>query len=100
MKQVLNDIIQMYPAQEYGLILWSHGTSWLPAGSSLRSFGEDSGEQMNIPDLAENLPIKFDFILFDACLMVSVEVVYDGIRYPVLLRIELLYSASGEGGLK
>ena len=77
MKQVLNDIIQMYPAQEYRLILWSHGTSWLPAGSSLRSFGEDSGKQMNIPDLAENLPIKFDFILFDACLMGSVEVVYE-----------------------
>jgi len=77
MGQVLSEMISMYPAREYGLILWSHGTSWLPAGSRLRSFGHDSGKQMNIPDLANNLPVHFDFILFDACLMGSVEVAYE-----------------------
>jgi hypothetical protein len=32
---------------------------------------------MNVVDLAESLPVKFDFILFDACLMGSVEVAYE-----------------------
>jgi len=77
LREVIRDVIDLYPAQEYGLILWSHGTSWLPAGSTLRSFGNDNGKQMNIPDLAESLPVKFSFILFDACLMGAVEVAYE-----------------------
>ena len=77
MNQVLMDVINLYPAGSYGLVLWSHGTSWLPSGRQLRSFGEDSGSQMNIMDLAAALPVHFDFILLDACLMGSVEVVYE-----------------------
>ena len=77
LKEVLQDAISLYPAQEYGLILWSHGSSWMPASSGLRSFGNDNGARMNIPDLAENLPVKFKFILFDACLMGAVEVAYE-----------------------
>ncbi|MDR1097421.1 MAG: hypothetical protein LBL57_04750 [Tannerella sp.] len=77
MQHVLNEIIELYPAEHYGLILWSHGTSWLPAGRRLNSFVEDGGRQMNIPDLAEALPLRFDFILFDACLMGAVEVAYE-----------------------
>jgi hypothetical protein len=76
-QQVLNDIINMYPAESYGLILWSHGTSWLPANVRLKSFGQDDGKQINIPELADALPIRFDFILFDACLMGAVEVAYE-----------------------
>jgi len=74
---LLISIIDMYPAASYGLILWSHGTSWLPAGVQLRSFGEDNGRQMDITTLAAALPVKFDFILLDACLMGSVEVAYE-----------------------
>jgi hypothetical protein len=77
MQTIIREIAAMYPADEYGLILWSHGTSWLPAGSRLRSFGQDSGKEMNIADLAEVLPLHFKFILFDACLMGAVEVVYE-----------------------
>ncbi|MDR1172788.1 MAG: hypothetical protein LBL24_10070 [Bacteroidales bacterium] len=77
MQHVLNEIIELYPAEHYGLALWSHGTSWLPAGRRLSSFVEDGGRQMNIPDLAEALPLHFDFILFDACLMGAVEVAYE-----------------------
>jgi hypothetical protein len=77
MRQVLNDIISRYPAESYGLILWSHGTSWLPAGVRLKSFGEDAGKQMDIQALAEALPVHLDFILFDACLMGAVEVAYE-----------------------
>ena len=77
MKQVLNDIIGMFPAKSYGLVLWSHGTSWLPSGIRLKSFGEDKEQQMDITDLAISLPVRFDFILMDACLMGAVEVAYE-----------------------
>jgi hypothetical protein len=77
MKQILEDIIFMYPADRYGLILWSHGTSWLPAGQTMKTFGRDGSKQMYIPDLNAALPVKFEFILFDACLMGAVEVVYE-----------------------
>jgi len=77
LKDVILDAIGLYPAQEYGLILWSHGSSWMPADSWLRSFGNDSGKRMNIPDLAASLPIKFGFIIFDVCLMGAVEVAYE-----------------------
>ena len=79
--EITREIINLYPAKEYGLILWSHGTSWLPAGRPLRAFGKDSSSGttfgINLPELAEALPVTFDFILMDACLMGSVEVAYE-----------------------
>lgn len=75
--KVLQEIIVMYPSEEYGLVLWSHGSNWMPANSMLRSFGYKAGKEINIPDLANALPIKFDFILFDACMMGSIEVAYE-----------------------
>ncbi|MDR1582968.1 MAG: hypothetical protein LBS55_06880, partial [Prevotellaceae bacterium] len=77
MNRLLEEIIEMYPSDSYGLILWSHGKSWLPAGVETKSFVMDGNRQMNIPDLAEALPLHFDFILFDACLMGAVEVAYE-----------------------
>lgn len=82
MRKILNEIIIMYPSKEFGLILWSHGSNWMPANAALKSareksFGEKSGNRMNIPDLAAALPIKFNFILFDACLMGSIEVAFE-----------------------
>jgi hypothetical protein len=77
MGKTLNDIIEMYPAEHYGLILWSHGTSWLPAGQLLRSFAQDGDRQMDIIDMGAALPLRFDFILLDACLMSAVEVAYE-----------------------
>jgi hypothetical protein len=95
LKEVVSEIIALYPDREYGLVFWSHGTSWLPAGSGLRSFGKDSGKEMNIQDLAESLPAKFDFILFDACLMGSVEVAYelkDKMDYFIASSTETIYT--------
>lgn len=91
MRSILNEIIQIYPSTKYGLILWSHGSAWLPKGINLskniksynkkivKSFGKDHEEEMNITDLAESLNLneKFDFILFDACYMGSIEVLYE-----------------------
>lgn len=95
MHRVLNDMIGMCPADKYGLVLWSHASSWLPVGFQTRSFGEEKGMQMDIMELSDALPIKFDFILFDACLMGSVEVAYelkDNADYIIASSTETLYT--------
>jgi uncharacterized protein YceK len=94
LRRVVSDMVAMYPAGRYGLVLWSHGASWLPAGVALNSFGDNAGAQMNIPALAEALPVHFDFILFDACLMGAVEVAYelkDKTDYLIASSTETIY---------
>lgn len=87
MADVLKMIAAKYPAKSYGLDLWSHGMAWIPSNYpdgvsriSSKWFGEDNSEIMDIKDLntaLENSGVHFDFILFDACLMASVEVAYE-----------------------
>lgn len=78
--QVIDQTIRDFPADSYGLVLWSHGTGWLPSdyNSYLRSFGLDgAGNQIEINDLSAALSrYHFDFILFDACYMACTEVAY------------------------
>ena len=79
MREVFDKVIADYPADSYGLVLWSHGTAWLPYNVQpmLRSFGQDESNWMEIDELAEALPDHvFDFIMFDACYMASTEVAY------------------------
>ena len=95
MAEVIGEVCSRCPAQHYGLVLWSHATSWLPANSTLlkkniqeqeewpetKTFGQDTGESptayMELEDLKNVLPDGlFDYILFDACYMGSVEVAY------------------------
>lgn len=69
-----------YPSSSYGLILWSHATSWAPSEQSLpkvKSFGYDRGREMDIIELKEALPNNLDFIIFDACSMASLEVLFE-----------------------
>lgn len=83
--EVLNDIRTLYPADSYGLILWSHATGWIKAledndttsASASRSFGDDDGNNINNSDLSAALPFDFDFIWFDCCLMGNVETLYE-----------------------
>lgn len=79
MNEVITDAFSKYPAEEKGLFLWSHGTAWLPSNldSHLRSFGQDGTDHMEITELREALPNDMDYIIFDACYMSSVEVVYE-----------------------
>jgi hypothetical protein len=79
MQQVISETIELYPSDHYGMILSSHGTAWLPARySDLRAFGEESNDRMEIYELAAGLPDNlFDFLVFDACSMASVECVYE-----------------------
>lgn len=103
MREVLSHVANIFPSKEYGLVLWSHGTGWLPQGfysNPVRSGVAQSSEpewvdryahlvksfgssvpygryEMDIKDLASALPMKYDFIIFDACFMGGVEVAYE-----------------------
>lgn len=70
-----------YQADSYGLVYWSHGDGWLPypLRANSRWVGADGDNRMNISDFVEILKTAphFDFILFDACFMQSVEVAYE-----------------------
>jgi len=87
MTQVLNDMISYSPTSRFGLIAASHGSAWtnsiFMSRSLTRSFGQDgkgTDNTMLIKDMADAMKAtgtKFDFLLFDACFMGTVEVCYD-----------------------
>lgn len=81
LRQVITEVKENYEAKSYGLILWSHATGWVPANVGpikLKSFGNDGGDEMDIKELNNALPTNhFDFIMFDACSMASLEVLYE-----------------------
>lgn len=90
MREVFSDFVTAAPADDYGLILWGHGSGWLQDGISdptaglpnivLRSYGgENRKDWMNITTLAENVAAgpDFSFVYFDCCHMASVEVAYE-----------------------
>ena len=103
MVDVLDRIYQMCPATEdYGLVLWSHGSGWLIESDSVvthRAYGIDSGNNelttyyderskdyvykgkwLNIPSMRETfkiLPFKWKFIMCDCCNMMNVEDGYE-----------------------
>lgn len=98
LKDFIARVQSHYPADEYGLVMWSHGSGWVPmtvstrpyasyAQGPKRTFGVDNGtngnsdfgDEMEIPDMAAVLRSvsPFRFILFDACFMQNVEVAYE-----------------------
>ncbi len=90
MEDIVNTAFNKYPADTYGLVYWSHGEGWLPAPQATRSIttrwiGQDTNDgngkthYMDISELASVLSAThhLDFLLFDACFMLSVEVAYD-----------------------
>lgn len=96
-----------YKSDHYGLIYSSHGTGWLPEyyydsyeGSSIwtESIGAEYTEpgkwqETELADFAAALPMKFDFIIMDACLMGGIETAYelkDKCRYLVASPTEVI----------
>lgn len=82
MNRVFDDMKHYAPANDYALILWSHSDGWVnptrPLSPEGRSFGEDRGYSMSIPDLAATLNNQsFSFIYFDCCYMANVETLYE-----------------------
>ena len=95
-KEVMDKAFGDYPAKSYGFLYWSHGEGWLPSKSvtmairstsPLRWIGIDTNSETSgdtgktgIPELAgvlKQAPNKLDFLMFDACFMMSVEVAYE-----------------------
>ena len=88
MREVFADLRSEAPAEKYGLILWSHGTGWIPNFSShqvpegmKKSYGMDKylgvTDYCDLDELASAIPDRmFDYIWFDLCYMMGVEVVY------------------------
>lgn len=97
LREVIGRVLRDCPADRYGLVLWSHGMAWTPSSATgyfVRSynrdaqpwpatkyFGQDTGATptgyLETADLAAAMPDGvFDYILFDACFMASVEVEY------------------------
>lgn len=94
MQQVIHDSRKLYPSKSYGLILWSHASSWYPSTNYLtKSFGDDRGYDVDILELKNILPKDFYFIIFDACSMASIETIYelkDNAKYIIASPTEVL----------
>ena len=102
LREVLTLAGQAFPAQQYGLVLWSHADGWLPPtstdyggyGSPLAtthrplSFGIDSGPnghmsntgaEMAVDDIARAVHgagLHLRYIFMDCCLMQTLETAY------------------------
>lgn len=86
--------ISSYPAERYFVVLWDHGTGWLPGPR--QSFGSDwsSGNELGIAngDLRRALQTAYNAtderincFAFDACLMQQIEVAYEIKGYATVL---------------
>ena len=68
------------PSESYGLVIWSHGKSWVPAKApAQRAICVDGDKWMEIGEIADVLSqfTHLEFILFDACFMQAIEVAYE-----------------------
>ena len=103
--EVLSLVRERFPASSYGAVFGSHANGWLPEGyystpetyegndrsplwgdflsaPKRRTFGHeyyDAGkkqEEIEIKDFVAAIPFKLDYILFDACLMGCVEILW------------------------
>lgn len=116
LKEVIDDVVNNWKAESYGLLLWSHGMSWIPEpqmhavagnqgwtsmrdGPRTKTFAtenlpNDAYTCMELDELADAIPDGvFDFIAFDACYMGSVEVAYalrNKVQYIVSSSCEII----------
>ena len=83
MSTVLKDMVSLAPTTRLGLVFGSHGSAWTNTIFTSRSFGQDGSYTDNTILLTEMVSAikstgrNFDFLLFDACYMGTVEVCYD-----------------------
>ena len=81
--QVLSFVKEEFPAKTYGMIFSSHATGYLPEGyyTSPKSIGQEQAGsrsyEIELEDFVQAIPMKMEYILFDACLMGGVEVAYE-----------------------
>lgn len=93
LENVFDFLFSKYPTKKLNLVLWSHGDGWVkfhPKATKSRSIGFDNGENSaaSFPSKASieaeqlatfltSLPMPVETLMFDACFMQCIEVVYD-----------------------
>lgn len=88
MNEVLQTAREALHTDTYGLVLSSHGGGWVPASVfdlyidravKTRFMGQDGSNYMEVADLARAVESAgpWDYLMFDACFMASVEALYD-----------------------
>lgn len=99
LSDVIDETKKLVPSLHFGLVMWSHSMAWVPEGygqtarvTSFRlnsdrprtrylAIDEETGGEggaMEIKEVAAALPASTaEFILFDVCLMASVEALYE-----------------------
>ena len=86
LSRVIADVQHIAPANDYGLILWSHGAGWNPAhniGTNKYWFGDDlsqgtATQHLDITDMAQAIPKgTFSFIWADCCHLGGIETAYE-----------------------
>ena len=105
MENLMVKVFNRYKNDSYGLIMGSHADGWLPSPSiSMRAFGDDNKRSINITELAKvlnsvtnRISKPLDYLLFDACLMQSVEVAYE-LRHATKYLIGSPAEIPGPGG--
>lgn len=78
--RVLNDMLRYCPGSDYGLVVFSHSSGWLPTGTFAqpRSVVTDRDTEFDLIDFARAIPNgQFRFIVFESCLMAGAEVAYE-----------------------
>lgn len=93
---VLGYVKEHYPAKSYGMVMWSHGSGWIPSlpsqntktwGVKTRVFGLDYNNNVSSRVVAKKMDIadirdamldfgKVDYMIFDVCFMQGMEVLY------------------------
>lgn len=106
--RVITQVRRDYPANRYGLLLFSHATGWLPgrsytdpaawrpaevdAESGLRSVLRDGDEVMEAEAFAAAIPDgAFDFIVMEMCFSGGVE-----LAYPLRKKADWMLASSAE----
>ncbi len=81
MQSTLSNITQQVKAEEYALILWGHGSGWLPANRAPhKAYGPDKSIWMNtstLHNVLENVGVQWRYILYDVCFMQCIELAYE-----------------------
>ena len=94
LQMAMEQVMQRYPCNSYGLVLWGHADGWIykdneQAAQARRAYGlTTSGGKtwMNIPDMAKALAVvpKLEFIFADCCASPA-EIPGEGAPYSTLV---------------
>lgn len=103
-RRMMLDVKEMFPSESYGMLFSSHASGWIPVGYSgsgeirgmmLMEHGQNpelpltktlgaqyqgsssNSVEMDVRDFAQAIPMHLDYMIFDACLLGSVEFAWE-----------------------